>query len=347
MLGQVIRRDLHRIAERTVFKSGRDLLHIRIRPDANLARLEEEIHIVRRAGLRIGFKRMVDRHDLIRQAEIEMTLMAADDFLNPVAGGRIVPGHIDIVPLAVDLHLIPRMVVAARANSLHADSIEQHRIRLAVAVAYAGRACEHAVRPVIGIGRVVAGVHDQPVVHPQRLVKIALAAGSQAFLRQRSDDFLQRFMVAVRRKGEVLDIGIAGSLRIGHADIQRVIARNDKLIGKLRLTLLAGISVGIPIGVQNIEGIRAVSFNAAGRSAPGHVLIIRQFRQPFHRNRHAAARHEPIALRRLGLVVVGVDHQRFIQPGFHILRQRTCTHHQCKHTHHQNDKLFYHSESHP
>ena len=148
----------------------------------------------------------------------------------------LVPGHVHVVPFAIQLDHVPRVSAAVgRAGDvdvLHTGLRQQHLVRQCEALAHACALKEHARRIVNGQRIIVRGIFTQPVVQCECLLIIALArtcAGAHDLLHL-GVQFCAGRLVAWRLEGQAV------AICIGNAELQEIpsLLRNHKRIGVAR-----------------------------------------------------------------------------------------------------------------
>ena len=204
---------------------------------------------------------VVEDQDLFRNAEIDVVFIAV--------GRGIVPGGIHEIPLTLYLHGIPGVVAARYAHDRDTRGLQQQQVGLAVAVADAGAAQQHAVRPVYAVGQVIAGVVNQPVVQPERgFIVPAYALG--AALGHKRVDLLRDGGIGggAGRVGQAA-VGLFAGRPIPDPDLQRIRAAGNELIAQ-GVVLTEALAVGdgghveIEVGGNQRDIILEIS-GAAGR----------------------------------------------------------------------------------
>ena len=103
-----------------------------------------------------------DGHQLVGQAEVEMTLV---EVAVPVVV-CVVPGEVHLAPLAVDLHGVPSVTIAGDAAVGDAGGIQQLGVDALVAFARALVTGESAFRAAPVKVVVVFQLVERPVVQP-------------------------------------------------------------------------------------------------------------------------------------------------------------------------------------
>ena len=181
------------------------------------------VAVVRDGVILVAEIRMVQSHDLIGQAEIEMILL-------PRAG--IVPGTVQVIPVVEHLYDIPGVYDIIDVLDLKPRCARQQDISLGIAVAHARTGQKHAVRPVVRIVVVIVRIQSQPVMQPESFLIISLTACGEAGL----DNFIH----PCRYGGSFLGVeGIRNlfilcyvGVQVLHPHLQHIIGTHQKPVAQ-------------------------------------------------------------------------------------------------------------------